>query len=145
VVTECNPVTAPWLAQEESRIPVLAAVVERTGKWLLCQRPIEKRHGGLWEFPGGKLEPGESLDGAARRELLEELGVEVTAVGPILFQKQDPGSRFEIVFVAVSIRGEPAAIEHPEIAWLGRQEILAKALAPSDLEFVHHTILDFSE
>src|SRR5690606_20769929 len=62
-------------------IRVLAAVIRRDGRWLVCRRPAHKRHGGLWEFPGGKLEPGESLLEAATRELEEELAVRVTGVG----------------------------------------------------------------
>ena len=50
----------------------MAAVIERDGKLLVCRRPGHKRHGGLWEFPGGKLEPGETIVDAARRELDEE-------------------------------------------------------------------------
>jgi 8-oxo-dGTP pyrophosphatase MutT (NUDIX family) len=48
---------------------VVAAVIERDGRLLVCQRPAHKRHGGLWEFPGGKCDPGESDAEAARREL----------------------------------------------------------------------------
>ena len=59
---------------------VLAAVIERSGKFLMCRRPEHKNHGGLFEFPGGKLEAGESLADAARRELLEELALEVLDV-----------------------------------------------------------------
>ena len=55
---------------------VLATVIRRDGRLLVCQRPSHKRHGGLWEFPGGKVEPGESDLAASRRELAEELGVE---------------------------------------------------------------------
>ena len=62
-------------------VRVIAAVVWRGDRLLVCQRPAHKRHGGLWEFPGGKVEAGESDAAAARRELREELGVEVTAVG----------------------------------------------------------------
>jgi 8-oxo-dGTP pyrophosphatase MutT (NUDIX family) len=57
---------------------VLAAVIRRQDRYLVCRRPAHKRHGGLWEFPGGKLEPGETLLEAARRELREELGAEVS-------------------------------------------------------------------
>ena len=46
--------------KEKDKIPVLAAVVGQEGKMLICQRPRDKRHGGLWEFPGGKIEEGES-------------------------------------------------------------------------------------
>jgi mutator protein MutT len=73
---------------------VIAAVVSRGDELLVCQRPHEKRHGRLWEFPGGKCEPGESDADAARGELREELGVEVTEVGDEQFAIADPGSPF---------------------------------------------------
>ena len=69
---------------------VLAAVVQRDDRYLICQRPPHKRHGGLWEFPGGKLEPGETHDHAARRELAEELDVDVRTVGTMLFSDRRP-------------------------------------------------------
>jgi len=72
---------------------VLAAVVQREDRFLICQRPAHKRHGGLWEFPGGKLEPGETHEHAARRELAEELDVAVRTVGRMLFSIADPGSQ----------------------------------------------------
>jgi mutator protein MutT len=62
-------------------IRVIAAVLARGEKLLVCQRPPHKRHGGLWEFPGGKVEAGEDDETAARRELAEELGIEVESVG----------------------------------------------------------------
>jgi 8-oxo-dGTP diphosphatase len=117
-------------------VPVLAAVISRDGSWLLCRRPAHKRHGGCWEFPGGKLEPGETHLDAARRELREELGVEVTAVGGVLFRARDPGSAFVIEFTAVAIRGEPAAIEHSEIRWVAPAEAAMLQLAPADRAFV---------
>ena len=52
---------------------VVAAVVRRGNKMLVCQRPLHKHHGGLWEFPGGKVEHQETLNAAAQRELAEEL------------------------------------------------------------------------
>jgi len=64
-------------------IRVLASVIERDQKLLVCRRPVHKRHGGLWEFPGGKVQKGESDLEAARRELREELAVEVTGVGAV--------------------------------------------------------------
>ena len=56
---------------------VLAAVIWEGDSVLICQRPPHKRHGGLWEFPGGKVRPGESRLDAARRELWEELNLKV--------------------------------------------------------------------
>ena len=61
---------------------VTAAVLDEAGRVLLGQRAPDVRYGGLWEFPGGKVEPGESDADAASRELAEELGVTVTGVGP---------------------------------------------------------------
>lgn len=121
------------MSAEEVR--VLAAVIRRDGRYLLCRRPFHKRHGGLWEFPGGKLEPGESLLDAARRELAEELRLTVEGVGEVLWARRDPGSIFRIEFVEVAVRGEPVAHEHEEIRWVAPVEMLAMPLAPSDLAF----------
>ena len=66
-------------------IPVLAAVISRNGSVLIAQRARHKRHGGLWEFPGGKIQPGESLLERERREIDEELGMWVARVGAIFF------------------------------------------------------------
>src|SRR5262245_11283091 len=92
------------------RVPVIAAVVRRGQKYLICQRAIHKRHGGLWEFPGGKLEMGETVLDAARRELSEELGVDVAHVGDVELSINDPGSSFVIEFHPVKITGEPACL-----------------------------------
>ena len=70
----------------------MAAVISRGGELLVCQRPPHKRHGGLWEFPGGKTEPDESDESAARRELREELGVSVVSAEVAEFEAHDPGS-----------------------------------------------------
>lgn len=115
---------------------VLAAVVQRRGTYLVCQRPAHKRHGGLWEFPGGKLEPGETLLDAARRELTEELGVNVPGVAAPVFSVVDPGSEFLIEFVPTNIEGEPVCLEHSDLKWLSLEELPAFPLAPSDRLFV---------
>ena len=115
---------------------VLAAVIRRGDTYLVCQRPAHKRHGGLWEFPGGKLEPGESLLEAAGREMSEELGVVVSKVDALLFSVADPGSEFLIEFVPTAIQGEPKALEHSELRWLSLHELPSLPLAPSDRRFV---------
>ncbi len=114
---------------------VIAAVIRRDDAFLVCRRPLHKRHGGLWEFPGGKLEAGESLIEAAHRELQEELAVEVDRVGPVLFSNLDAGSPFLIQFTEVWIRGEPVAREHSELAWADLDALASLPLAPSDLRF----------
>lgn len=119
----------------DAPIPVLAAVIRREGRYLLGRRPAHKRHGGLWEFPGGKLEAGESWIDAAKRELREELGVSVTGAGAPVFRRRDPASPFEIVFVPVEIEGEPTALEHQEVRWVEPRALEVLQLAPVDAAF----------
>lgn len=125
-----------------SLIRVVAAVIRADDRYLICQRPAHKRHGGLWEFPGGKCESGETDAQAITRELTEELGVEVSAVGDALFDASDSDSPFVIVFLPVDIRGEPRCIEHAALAWATRHEMAAYELAPSDARFVDFLGLD---
>jgi mutator protein MutT len=116
-------------------IQVVAAVIEREGRFLVAQRPANKRHGGLWEFPGGKLKRGEDLFAAARRELAEELGVEVHSVGPIEMSIEDAASPFVINFARTQIVGEPTAREHDSLAWVASTDLLTYELAPSDRRY----------
>lgn len=119
---------------------VIAAVITRDDELLVCQRPAHKRHGGLWEFPGGKVEPDESDELSARRELAEELGVKVVHAGPAELEVRDPGSEFLIAFVPVRIEGEPECREHSALRW-GTPEVLASLpLAPSDRRYVESII-----
>jgi 8-oxo-dGTP pyrophosphatase MutT (NUDIX family) len=119
---------------------VIAAVATRGDALLVCQRPPHKRHGGLWEFPGGKCEPGEPDGDAARRELREELGVEVIDVGAEAFAIADPGSPFLIAFVPVTFAGEPVCHEHTALVWGTPTEIDRLPLAPSDRRYVEHLL-----
>ncbi len=117
------------------QIPAIAAVIEDRGTFLLCRRPPHTRHGGFWEFPGGKIQEGESLLSAAQRELAEDLGVEAISVGPIRFSVEDPGANSLVQFVEVEIRGKPKALELSAFAWVRVPDLLALPLAPSDLIF----------
>lgn len=110
-------------------------MIEREGRLLLCKRPAGKRHAGLWEFPGGKLLPGESVPDAARRELGEELAVEVLSVGDCLLALPDPGSPFVVEFYPVEIAGEPVPLEHEALLWALPGELAGLDLAPSDRAF----------
>lgn len=116
-------------------VPVVAAVIERDGRVLVGRRPREKRHGGLWEFPGGKIDPGEDAERAASRELAEELSLTVTSVGSRLFSIADEASPFQIDFYPVVAEGEPVPHEHEELGWFTPRELLALDLAPADRAF----------
>lgn len=116
-------------------IRVLAAVIEQNSAWLLGKRPQDKRHGGLWEFPGGKLEPRETASQAAQRELKKEMALTVISVGECLFTAQDPGSPYLIEFIEVSVTGDPRNLEHEAIGWFGLGEMATLELAPSDRRF----------
>jgi len=117
-------------------IRVVAAVVGRDDTLLVCQRPLHKQHGGLWEFAGGKCEPGESDRDAITRELHEELGVTVSAVGTPMFVARDPGGIYEIVFLPVEISGDAVAHEHAALGWFSIETLATMPLAPSDAAFV---------
>ena len=132
---QLNAVAQKMAAQDRDLVRVLAAVISEGHRYLLCQRPAHKRHGGSWEFPGGKLEPDETSLEAAHRELKEELGVAVQSVGETLFSCQDSGSNFLIEFVEVQVTGIPQPIEHDEIRWVTPQEMRDLRLAPSDRAF----------
>lgn len=119
-----------------SRIRVVAAVVEREGRLLLGLRPAHKRHGGLWEFPGGKIDEGEDHEMAARRELSEELDLHAQRVGARLFAIEDDGSPFVIEFYAVEVTGSPVAREHEEVGWFSAEALEGMPLAPADRAFV---------
>jgi 8-oxo-dGTP pyrophosphatase MutT (NUDIX family) len=121
---------------EGSVVRVVAAVVEEEGHFLVGRRPGHKRHGGMWEFPGGKVRDGESDLEAVRRELAEELSLAVVGVGRTLARVRDPGSPFLVEFVEARVRGEARPLEHDEVRWAGREELLRLPLAPSDARFV---------
>ena len=113
---------------------VTAAVIARGGRVLLCRRPEGKRCAGLWEFPGGKAEPGETLEVCLARECHEELGVDLR-VGRTLASITREGLR--ITFMAAQIvRGEPQLLEHSALAWVTPQEARAYALCPSDAQML---------
>jgi 8-oxo-dGTP diphosphatase len=116
-------------------VDVVAAVVSRQGEYLLCLRPAHKRHGGMWEFPGGKVERGESFEDALRRELAEELALSTVSVGRLLFTSHDPDSVFRIHFLEVTVQGVPVALEHDQVKWSSVEAMKQLALAPTDHKF----------
>ncbi|MDP1899148.1 MAG: NUDIX domain-containing protein [Rubrivivax sp.] len=107
---------------QEPRRPVDVAVgvlLDAEGRFLLTSRPPGKVYAGHWEFPGGKLEPGESVEQALRRELHEELGITIAAVTPWRVEMMDyPHARVRLHFCKVSAwQGEFEMREGQSMAW----------------------------
>ena len=97
----------------------VAVLIRSDGAALLAQRPETKVYSGYWEFPGGKIEPGEPVPEALRREVREELGIEVERAYPWITRVfVYPHAKVRLHFYRVyAWRGEPRAIEHQAIAW----------------------------
>ena len=101
-----------------TRISVVAAIIRKENRVLLGRRPDHKRHGGLWEFPGGKVDEGETEAEAVTRELVEEFGVETVSVGKVVYET-----------------------EHTEMNWFEPDSLVTVRLAPCDASFVADYLL----
>lgn len=115
---------------------VVAAVMMRDNRYLVAQRPLHKHHGGLWEFPGGKMVPGETTAAALARELMEELALPMLECGPSLHCEHDSASGLLIEFMVATVVGEPQRLEHCALAWCSLEELAQLQLAPADARFV---------
>lgn len=124
------------MPQGKAATRVVAAVVRRDNRLLVCRRPVHKHYGGLWEFPGGKVAADERDEDALARELREELGVILVSASPAEFEAADPHSAFVIAFATVTISGEPSCLEHSELAWAAPSELQRFSLAPTDTRYV---------
>ncbi len=115
---------------------VAAALVDGDGRVLLQQRPAGKALAGLWEFPGGKLEPGETPEAALVRELHEELAITVTpeALEPAGFATEPlPGRHLLLLlYVIRSWSGTPAALEADGLTWCRPVDMQAWRMPPAD-------------
>lgn len=129
---------------ENSFTPLLvvaAALLREDGHVLMQQRPFGAAHGGLWEFPGGKVDPGESPENAAVRELHEELGLilspnDLTGVGFSSngIQAQGNGDRPVVILLYASRewRGDPYPHEAAALEWVAPEEVKNLAMPPLD-------------
>jgi len=111
--------------QEPRPFRVLAAVLEKNGRWLIAKRKKEDRFGGLWEFPGGKLERGETPEECLARELYEELGIRAR-VGRYLgsVRYSSPNFAIELIAYRVShLTGSFRLQDHEEVRWVSPGEV----------------------
>lgn len=116
-------------------VRVAAAVIRRGEEYLLAKRPAHKAQGGLWEFPGGKVEPGETAQVALARELVEELSARDVLVGDLVgAADHDYGSvavRIEAYWVTCDL-ASLRNLEHDEIGWFETSSFDRIPLAPAD-------------
>ena len=121
----------------EPAIVVLAAVVERHGRFLVTRRLKNTHLPGYWEFPGGKCEPGESHEACLVRELLEELNVAPTVGAEILTTEHEyPAKRVRLHFRRCEIAGDPRPMLGQEMRWITREEMQAMQFPEADRELI---------
>ena len=129
-------------------IVVAAALVRNDGRLLLAQRPEGKAMAGLWEFPGGKLEAGESPQAALKRELREEISIDVNEDDLEAFAfAAHAYERFHLlmpVFLARRWTGEPTALEGQKLVWASPNEVRKFATPEADGPLIERFI-DWSE
>ncbi len=120
-------------------VVVAAALQRESGQWLMQRRPDHKHHGGLWEFPGGKVEGDESPENALIRELNEELGIAVRAGTAAFVASASSGGQGGDSTIVISLykvvawAGEPAPIEGGSLGWFDAHEIDALDMPPLDI------------
>jgi mutator protein MutT len=123
-------------------ITVVAALIEQNGRMLICQRSRRGSFPLSWEFPGGKVEPGETLPQALARELQEELGVACT-VGPEQYRTRhryasqpELADGIELVFFSAQLSAEPRNLAFEQILWERTGSLAAYDFLPADRELV---------
>jgi len=115
-------------------IQVAAAVIECEGRYLITQRGPGTHLAGYWEFPGGKREVGESLEACVKRELYEELGVEVIQLIPfVVIRHEYPDKAVELHFFFCSLsQGEVQALGVADFRWVSPNELAEYSFPPAD-------------
>jgi 8-oxo-dGTP diphosphatase len=121
-------------------ISVVAAVVQRSGRLLICQRRRDDVFPLKWEFPGGKIKAGESPQQALARELEEELGVKAT-VGPEIYRTRhhytQPETDVELIFFSADVgEAEPHNLAFEQIVWAERKELEKFDFLQADRDFI---------
>lgn len=130
---------SPDLCSNIGMVQVVAAIIERRGRILICRRKPEQSHPLKWEFPGGKVEPGETPGQALARELEEELGILGAAGQEIIrYQHTYPG-RDPILLIFFRVRefgGEPRNVVFHEMRWVPTAKLAEFDFVEGDIEFI---------
>lgn len=128
-------------AEKSPLFPIVAAaLIDGDGRVLVQQRPAGKPMAGLWEFPGGKIEPGETPEAALIRELKEELGIETWAscLAPATFASAplDDKHLLLLLFACRKWQGIPAPLHAAALKWVRPNGLFALAMPPADVPLI---------
>nr|WP_247743745.1 8-oxo-dGTP diphosphatase MutT [Shimia sp. R9_3] len=137
----------PWLYHHQRGLPVVKTVlvaavvlIDADGRILLAQRPEGKSMAGLWEFPGGKVEPGETPEAALIRELQEELGIDTWAscLAPLTFASHsyDDFHLLMPLFACRKWEGIPQAKEGQTLKWVASKNLRDYEMPPADIPLI---------
>lgn len=125
-------------------INVVAAVIQNEeGKILIAQRNLKKSQGGLWEFPGGKIEPNETKEESIIREIKEEMDIDIETkkfIDQKIFNYPDKDINL-IAIECKQIKGDIKLNEHEDFKWVNKNELKNFNFAPAD-KFIINTILE---
>ncbi len=127
-------------------VEVAAAIMVENGQILLGQRPEHSRLGGYWEFPGGKLEPGESMHACVEREILEELGVTACA-GELICESiyTYPFGTVKLLCVhTFLLQRQLMCNAHTQLEWVALEALSTYNLAPADVPAIPHVLHYFT-
>ena len=117
-------------------LAAVVALVDPDGRILLARRPLHKSFGGLWEFPGGKVEPNETPEETALRELKEELGIDTwsNCLAPLTFasHKYDDLHQILLLFVCRKWHGIPYPMEDNELRWVKTSDLMKYSMPPAN-------------
>lgn len=120
-------------------IEVVGAIIKDGDKYLIGQRPAHKSQGGLWEFMGGKIEPGETPEEALKRECLEELALEIEnerIIDSVVHEYPEKTIRLTLSECNPKNGSVPQALEHQEIRWVTVDQMGMLEFAPADQELI---------
>lgn len=116
------------------------ALIDVDGRVLLAQRPADKPMGGLWEFPGGKIEPGETPESALIRELTEELAIDTaeSCLAPLTFASHSYETFHLIMtlFVCRKWKGQPQPVEGGQLRWVRPNALRDYPMPPADIPLI---------
>ncbi|MGH8149121.1 MAG: 8-oxo-dGTP diphosphatase MutT [Steroidobacteraceae bacterium] len=117
---------------------VAGALFDAEGRVLIAERPAGKHMAGRWEFPGGKVDPGEDEGAALRRELTEELGIEVVEARPFLTLTHDYADRrIELsMWIVARFRGEPRGLDGQRLRWIDVRQLPEADMLEADRPLV---------